>query len=142
MSPAPHTNLKAWVVFSGHADMWWLRILRPGFRHCALLLHDGLHWIGVDPLSSMMEITVHNIPPQVNLAQWMREQGHVVVEVTPQSVHRAAPWGVFSCVEIAKRVLGIHHRFILTPWQLYRHIAKTQSLSATTNIEGEFIWEA
>jgi hypothetical protein len=25
---------KAWVVFSGKSDLWWLSILKPGFRHC------------------------------------------------------------------------------------------------------------
>ena len=25
---------EAWVVFSGAAELWWLRLLKPGFRHC------------------------------------------------------------------------------------------------------------
>lgn len=121
-------SMKAWIVFSGHSDMWWLRCLRPGFRHCSILLNDGEHWIGVDPLSSVMEIAVHKVPAQFDLPAWMRMKGHVVIPARPRPAAKPAPWGVFSCVEAAKRVLGIHHRFILTPWQLYRHVMKNRHL--------------
>src|SRR3954466_12569602 len=29
-----------------------------------------------------------------------------------------APWAPFTCVEAAKRVLGLHVRRVMTPWQL------------------------
>ena len=30
--------------------------------------------------------------------------------------------GIFTCVSVTKRLLGIHKRFIITPNQLYRYI--------------------
>ena len=30
----PGAEPKAWVAFCGEAELWWLRLLRPGFRHC------------------------------------------------------------------------------------------------------------
>jgi hypothetical protein len=32
---------------------------------------------------------------------------------------------VTSCVDVVKRVLGIHAPFILTPWQLYKYLCNT-----------------
>jgi hypothetical protein len=35
------------VVFSGQTELAWLRLLRPGFRHCfALVEHSGGEWNG------------------------------------------------------------------------------------------------
>lgn len=133
-------SMKAWIVFSGQADMWWLRLLKPGFRHCSILLNDGEHWIGVDPLSSVMEIAVHKVPAQFDLPHWMRRKGHVVIPARPRPAAKPAPVGVFSCVEAAKRVLGIHNRFILTPWQLYRHVMKNQHIH-NPDQEGAPAWE-
>ena len=42
---------KAWVVFSGKSDWPWLKFLRPGFRHCFVIVHDGARWLSLDPLS-------------------------------------------------------------------------------------------
>ena len=35
-----------------------------------------------------------------------------------------APIGIFTCVEVVKRILGIHARRIFTPWQLYHYLTK------------------
>jgi hypothetical protein len=35
---------------------------------------------------------------------------------------RPAPLAPFTCVEAAKRVLGLHDRRVVTPWQLYRRL--------------------
>jgi len=35
---------------------------------------------------------------------------------------KEAPWMPHTCVEAVKRVIGLHARFIITPWQLYRHL--------------------
>ena len=63
VSPAapPRAEPRAWVVFCGDADLWWLRLLRPGFRHCFVALNDGTHWITMDPLSPHLEIAVQPV---------------------------------------------------------------------------------
>ncbi|MCB9982447.1 MAG: hypothetical protein H6861_02060 [Rhodospirillales bacterium] len=113
---------KAWVIFSAQADLAWLKILRPGFRHCAVLLNDGRNWITIDPLSNYTDITVHTLPLEFDLPLWMKDQGHKVVPAPIKRGPKPAPFGVYSCVEAVKRVLGIHQRLILTPWQLYRYL--------------------
>ena len=47
---------RALVVFSGRAEMLWQRLLRPGFRHCSLILDDGDDWLLVEPLASYLQI--------------------------------------------------------------------------------------
>ncbi len=126
---------KAWVVFSGQTDLPWLRIFRPGFRHCFVLLHDGVNWISLDPLSNYTEVLVHHVPPEFDLPHWLEGRGHKVVRTAMQRSRKAAPFMLFTCVEAVKRVLGLHKRFIITPWQLYRHLQSQKSY------KGEYSWE-
>ncbi|HYD97765.1 MAG TPA: hypothetical protein VEH84_00155 [Alphaproteobacteria bacterium] len=114
---------RAWVAFTGRADLWWLRLLRPGFRHCLALLHDGRHWIVVDPLAGCTEVAVVRLPPGGDLADGYRAAGWTVVPAPlRRPMARPAPWSPFTCVEAVKRVLGLHDRRVLTPWQLYRRL--------------------
>ena len=124
-----------WVVFSGKADLPWLKILRPGFRHCFVLLNDGRHWISVDPLSNYTDIMVHHVPVEFDLPLWLADRGHAVVPAKAERPGKPAPWAVLTCVEAVKRIIGLHKRFIITPWQLYHHLLNTQSQ------KGEPVWE-
>ncbi len=127
-------SVGAWIVFTGQSDLSWLKILRPGFRHCYALLNDGTHWVSLDPLSNYTDITVHNLPPDFNLPLWLEDRGMRVVKTPLRRDMRQAPWMPFTCVEAVKRVIGLHARSVITPWQLYRHL--------TTANQGELSWEA
>lgn len=118
-------NLRAWVVFTGQTDLAWLRVLRPGFRHCFLALNDGRHWLTLDPLATYTDIAVQPVSAMQDLADWYRQQGLTVVEAPVVRTHRrSAPLGPFSCVEAIKRTLGIHDRWLITPFQLYRYLCR------------------
>ena len=123
-----HESLKAWVVFSAHADLPWLRILKPGFRHCAVILNDGLRWIILDPLSNYIDICIPDLQIDFDLPQWMCGQGYIVMPAPIKRTVKPAPWSLFTCVEAVKRVLGIRKRGIFTPWQLYQHLKTLQPL--------------
>ncbi len=118
--------MKAWVVFSGHADIWWLKILKPGFRHCYILLQDRWQWVSIDPLSHYTQIQFHErLHRNFDLPAWLRGQGLRVIEASMiEPPHKAAPFMPFSCVEAVKRLLGIQRRFIFTPWQLHHYLTK------------------
>lgn len=110
---------RALVVFSGGAGLLWLRWLKPGFRHCFVALDDGIEWLTVDPLLHRLEIRASGLPSGFDLAAEYRRMDLEVIEVVPAPVPvRRAPLGLFTCVETAKRLLGIRARRILTPWQL------------------------
>jgi hypothetical protein len=129
------SHQEAWVVFSGQADLPWLKMLKPGFRHCFVLLNDGKHWVSLDPLSNYTDVMVHAVPADFNFPLWLADRGHKVMPTKLNRDKKPAPWMVFTCVEAVKRVLGIHKRTILTPWQLYRHLQSSFN-------QGDFAWEA
>jgi len=125
----PHQNnqnpeQKIWVAFTGQTDLPWLRWLKPGFRHCFVVINDGRNWVSLDPMANRFEVTVHDVVADFDFPQWLRSRGLAVVESVPQNRNRAAPLMPLTCVEAVKRVLGLHDRFILTPWQLFRHLEK------------------
>ncbi|PWC36444.1 hypothetical protein [Azospirillum sp. TSO35-2] len=123
LSPA-FRPVTAWVVYRGEAPLWWLRVLKPGFRHCLALLHDGRRWVVVDPLAGFTDIAVLDLPAGFDLPGWYRAQG-LTVDAAP--LHRpaaAAPWGPFTCVEAVKRLIGLRAPWVLTPWQLHRHLSR------------------
>jgi len=138
---------KAWVVFSTHTDLPWLKFLKSGFRHCFVLLHDGQGWISIDPLSAYMEVQSYpHLGARYDLPQWLVGQGYHVVRADINTRHKkSAPAMVFTCVEAIKRILGIHRRFIVTPWQLYRFLEKQnkhQTKHQTQNVKGKLSWAA
>lgn len=116
---------EAWVVFSGQADLWWLKVLKPGFRHCFVIARDEKNWIVLDPLSPHLEVSVLPLPHGFDLPRWLEQQNLRVIHAPIYRDHKkAAPFNWFSCVEVIKRFLGIHARHILTPWQLYCFLTK------------------
>lgn len=111
---------RALVVFGGGSGVRWLRWLKPGFRHCFVAVDDGIEWLTVDSLLHRLEIRASGLPSAFDLAAEYRRRSLAVVEVVPAPVPlRRAPLGLFTCVETAKRLLGIRARWILTPWQLH-----------------------
>lgn len=124
----PFTSVEpseAWVVFSGEADLWWLRVLKRGFRHCFVIARDEKNWIVLDPLSPHLEVSVLPLPRSFDLPGWLQKQNLKVLQAPIQRHHnKAAPFNMFSCVEVIKRFLGIHVRRIMTPWQLYCFLNK------------------
>lgn len=120
MSAAPWTA--AWIVYRGEAPLWWLRLLKPGFRHCLALLTDGRRWVAVDPLAGFTDIAVLDLPADFDLPGWYRAQGLTVDAAPLRRPAGPAPWGPFTCVEAVKRLIGLRARRVLTPWQLHRHL--------------------
>jgi len=123
---------RALVIFSGRADLRWLRLLRPGFRHCFVVLETPGGWISLNPMAHRTDLAVLSVPTGYDLAGWYRAQGLTVLETVPHlPPRRQAPWRPYSCVEAVKRVLGIHDGFVLTPWQLFRHLENKGKKSLT-----------
>lgn len=114
----------AWVVFTNQSELVSVRFLKKGFRHCFVLIHDGVHWVSVDPMANYMEVAVQNVPGDFDLPGWLKKQGHAVIDAPlSKRVKTSAPVMLFTCVEACKRILGIHKISIITPWQLYRHLS-------------------
>jgi hypothetical protein len=135
---------RALVGFGGNAGLIWLRLLKPGFRHCFAALETSAppgeqRWILYEPLSHFTRLETITLPSQASLADLFRGQGLTVVETMRRDpARRSAPWRPYSCVEAVKRVLGLQASWVFTPWQLYRYLRKYEYFS----IEGLFSVDA
>ena len=69
----------AWVVFSGQTEISWLKFLRPGFRHCYVLINDGERWTSIDPLSHITEVSSTSAPTTTD-----NTQNEGAQELTPE----------------------------------------------------------
>jgi hypothetical protein len=126
-SPEPGASTKiqrrAFVAFGGQTDLPWLRMLKPGFRHCFLVVETPECWVVYEPLSHRTEISVIQAGHGFDPAAWLRHFNYTVVPAVIETPpRRAAPWGPFTCVEAVKRVLGVRDSFVLTPWRLYKFL--------------------
>ena len=41
-----------------------------------------------------------------------------------QNQRKSWTFGIFTCVEVVKRILGISKKRVLTPYQLYKYLLK------------------
>lgn len=115
----------ALVLFSGRVTIPWLRLLRPGFRHCFVLLRSNGQWLYYDPMMHYTFAAVVGVYPILDLLRFFRDSGcrwrlvrPSLPEPQPQS------WRPYTCVEAVKRVLGLRQPWVLTPWQLYCRLAR------------------
>jgi hypothetical protein len=140
MSP-PVQGGRALVVFSGRVDLWWLGLLRPGFRHCFVLVELGDSWVCVNPLAHRTSVEIWRMAAATDLLAWLRAQkGVTVVETFVRHPPRKAyPIGIYSCVEAVKRILGLHGRWVLTPGQLFDHLTECGKKSFTSAHEKNMI---
>lgn len=135
--PTDPDPVRALVVFANDASLPWLRILRPGFRHCYLLLERDNRWIAYNPLSHCTDIRLWPGYDAPYLAAALAREGNtVVLTKTRQAPLKCAPWRPYSCVEAVKRGLGLHEGWVLTPWQLFRHLRKTGAIVARPSENG------
>jgi hypothetical protein len=121
------------VVFVDGTTCPWLRVLRPGFRHCFAALRQGGRWLLVDPLKRSLEVRL--LPPDAagfDLATFYLGQGHRVLRgaarrddppAAPERTGAGVPRPL-TCVETVKRLVGLDDGWVLTPWQLFRRLQR------------------
>jgi len=117
---------RALVAFSGEADLKWLRLLKPGYRHCFVLIESADVWVVYNPLSNGTEVDVWPGVQEETVRAWLVLHGYKVICKTVEPVlDKPLMWRPYSCVEAVKRVLGVRAPRVFTPWQLYRHLNKS-----------------
>ena len=127
-------NSYALVVFMGDVSIRWAKLLRPGFRHCFAVVGRDERWVVFDPMSSFTNLGVFSGPTIDDVAEWYRQFGFTVIKtVVRREGSPPAEWRLFTCVEAVKRVLGIRAPWVITPWQLYRHIGRIKSKKVLTS---------
>lgn len=133
---APNAPVNAWVVFSDQSPKWWLRLLKPGFRHCFIVRPVGATWQILDPYTQPPKMVTLPFPSSFNLPQWLQGQGLTVLATTTSIA--SPPPSFLACslsrlighrMGMVKRSLGLPAWRALTPWQLYRFLLKPTILS-------------
>lgn len=133
---------RALVVFSGQTELKWLRLLRPGFRHCFVLVEDRAAdvpvWVLYNPLSVGTQLALWPIADVHIIRACLVEQGYIVVETTAAPIgQRLFAWRPYTCVEAVKRVLGVHAPWVWTPWHLYIYLNKLNTQKIILDNWGE-----
>ena len=126
---AVQAGQRAFIVFGGAADQPWLRLLRPGFRHCFAVIADAAGWTVLDPLSGRLVVARLEVPPQFDLPGFYRRAGLTVLgPFLPGGPRRSLlpPVAPFSCVALCRAVLGAGAGapFAVTPFGLFRALAR------------------
>jgi hypothetical protein len=132
----PFTTSSAWVVFSDQSPKWWLRLLKPGFRHCFIVRPNGPTWQILDPYTQPPKMVTLPFPASFNLPHWLEGQGFTVLATTtsiaspPPSYLACSLSRLMGCrIGMVKRSLGLPLWRALTPWQLYRLLLQPSVLS-------------
>ncbi len=121
---------KALIGFGGSPTFWWMRFLKKGFYHCVVALGDSQNgWVLIDPLAHYTDLI---LVTDGDLKNFLFAHGYRVVETTisPPSKHQMKIMP-YTCVETAKRFVGITDRRIWTPYQLYCYLLKIGKKSLT-----------
>ena len=115
---------KALVIFSGQTDFWWQRFLKPGYRHCGVVIEIGDRWVLLEPLAASLQLeVVHSTAEE--LCARLRHRGLRVIETKLSRDRKPLLYlRPLTCVEVVKRTLGIHALNVWTPWQLHKKIQK------------------
>ena len=116
-------ELEVFIVWSGRADHRWLRLLRPGFRHCFAALRDASGWSVADPLTNRLVLARLDIPPGHDLPRFYRRAGMTVLgpfAPAPPGGGGRLLLSPFSCVSVCRALLGPRAPFAWTPHGLYR----------------------
>lgn len=125
---------RALVAFTGETELRLLKFLKPGFRHCLVVIesakrdvrHGGC-WAFYNPLVDATELTIL-VAPAAQVRAQLERAGYRVIETRTQEPKLGANgWWPFTCVEAIKRALGISAPSIITPWQLYGYLKQNAS---------------
>jgi len=112
-----------WIAFGGEADQPWLRLLRPGFRHCFAALQDDTGWTVVEPLSGRVLVARLPVPAGFDLPAFYRRANLSVVGPflpEPPERRRLPALAPLTCVALCRALVGPHAPFALTPYALFR----------------------
>jgi len=125
MREPPSPTVAALVVFTDQHEVWWLRGLRPGFRHCFAVVRDPAgEWVACDWLKGRLVFRVYGPLHPDELVERLVRRGFRVAEVAPAEAHRRPVLRAMTCVEVVKQAVGVTARRPLTPYGLWRHLGR------------------
>lgn len=96
-----------------------------------IAVQSGAAWQLIDPLSNAFYVTELGVAHPGEIIYSFVDQGFdAVVAQRCAPVAAEMPLGLFTCVEVVKRVLGLRNRWVMTPWQLRKVLSPRTSSRA------------
>ncbi len=137
---------QVWIAFAGRTEMAWLRLFRPGYRHCFAALADAEGWTLVDPLSGRLVVQRLAVERSFALPRFWRRAGFRVLgpfAPAPPQPSWLPPLLPATCVTSCLALLGRRRALILSPHRLYRtlsaELARTESLGKKA-LTSQAVW--
>lgn len=124
--PAGFAPVTAWLVFT-RADRpyWWSRFLDPDLAHVFVIVRADVAWLALDFRLDYLDVRLLGLSTEP-LPSLLPEGWTRMVEVVGYRAQyrQRVPWLVapWSCVELAKHVLGVRGWGPFTPEGLLRHL--------------------
>ena len=112
--------MRAIVCFHDHGCHILSRLLKPGFKHVFVAVHNGNYWIMIDGRAGVPVVEVV-APDDFDLAGFYRDEGFTVIETQQRALPPRGPFAIANCVGLAKAILSIRSTAI-TPYALYRYL--------------------
>ena len=114
--------MKALAVFQDKPD-WLACWLKRGFRHVLVAVEVSAGTVVVlDSADGGMHLWAAECDLE-DVADYYRGIDATVVETEAQPGGTLYPTR-WTCVEVAKRALGVRAPLVLTPWQLYKYLTR------------------
>lgn len=116
---------RVFLAFGGEADQPWLRLLRPGFRHCFAAVADEAGWTVLEPLSGRLVVARLPVDGGFDLPGFYRRAGLRVLGPFAPAAPRARllpPLVPFTCVALCRALIGPAAPFAVTPFGLFRKL--------------------
>lgn len=123
----------AYVVFE-RSELWFLRFLKQDFRHVQVVLDvdNPYNKVQLNPCANGFDVKLlFDGDFSDELLTKELKAGRVLKVPIIDTGMKQYPWRWFSCVEVVKRIIGVHCIFVCTPWQLYKHLKKGQYIEFT-----------
>jgi hypothetical protein len=135
---AAQAGQKVFIAFGGNADQPWLRLFRPGFRHCFAAIVDAGGWTVLDPLTGRLVVARLDVPAHFDLPGFYRRAGFTVTGpfVPGQPRWRLLPpLAPFTCVALCRALLGADAPFALTPWGFFQALKNNRKNILTSGAQ-------
>lgn len=118
-------NHQGWhVVFSKTNQRHWLLSRLPGHQHCFAMTKSpgGSYWIIINPAWHNITVTMVFTDEFPTIESYWGDDIEIVSYNAKIEGVSKVFFGVFNCVSVVKRLLGIGKRSIITPNQLCRYL--------------------
>lgn len=122
LAPDP---MRVIVVFHDHGTHWLSRLLKPGFKHVFCAVEADGHWITLDGRAGVPVVEIV-AAASYDLAAFYRERGYAVVETEQRGQVRPVPVVPYNCVGLVSAFLALGAPWVVTPWQLYKHLTESR----------------